>query len=88
MTKLNKSAYEKLIKEDIQWLDRITPEEEKSPCEYGHIKMIVEQSVDHYYPDQSIEQQFKEIERLRDEKDQALHFIMRPRVTSRKKTNY
>src|ERR1700748_836351 len=47
-TTLDKRAFEKLIEEDIKYLNEIC---EENSLERGHIVTILEQSVDCYYPD-------------------------------------
>jgi len=47
-TNLDKRAFEKLIEEDIKYLNEIA---EESSLERQHIVDILEQSVDCYYPD-------------------------------------
>lgn len=49
-TKLYKHAYEELIKEDIEILYRFIPDE--YGLERGHIRQILQDSVDHLYPPQ------------------------------------
>jgi len=43
--KITRSAYEGMIKENLEWL-----EEQPNTLENVHIKMIVERSADHEYP--------------------------------------
>jgi len=45
-TKMNRSAYQSMIKEDITWLINSTTRS----LERDHIRIILEQSVDLYYP--------------------------------------
>ena len=45
-TKLNKSAYQKLIYEDIDWLKKNTPH----TLERDHIIQVLRDSIDRYYP--------------------------------------
>jgi hypothetical protein len=42
--KLNRSAYEKMIKENLEWL-----EHQPNTIENAHIKLIVERSANHEY---------------------------------------
>lgn len=56
--KINKESYEKLIKEDILFLDKHCP----PALELDHIKAIIRDSVDWYYPDSGIGYALKRIE--------------------------
>ena len=47
--KLNKESYEKLIKEDLDYLNEHCPDS----LELDHIKLIVCSSIDWYYPDKN-----------------------------------
>lgn len=47
--KLNKESYEKLIKEDLDYLNEHCPDS----LELDHIKLIVYSSIDWYYPDKN-----------------------------------
>lgn len=44
--KIDKSAYEKLIKEDLDFLNKYCPDS----SELDHIKLIVYSSIDWHYP--------------------------------------
>ena len=71
-----KSAYEKLIKEDLDFLNKHCPD---SP-ELDHIKLIVCSSIDWYYPDKSTCTALKRIENrlkvdLQKQKDAGKQFL-------------
>ncbi len=48
-TTMNKTAFEKLIQENLDWLER-----QPRSLEREHIKEIVKQSVQFYYPDKEL----------------------------------
>lgn len=56
--KINKSAYENLIKEDLDFLNKHCPDS----LELDHIKLIICSSVDWYYPSKSTCSALKRIE--------------------------
>ena len=47
--KIDKNAYEKIIKEDLDFLNKHCPDS----LELDHIKLIVCSSIDWYYPDKN-----------------------------------
>jgi len=51
---VNKEAYQQMIKEDLEWLKSANGGN-VSGLYYGHIKQIVEQSVNYYYPESKAE---------------------------------
>lgn len=74
--KIDKRAYEKLVKEDLDFLNEHCPD---SP-ELDHIKLIVCSSIDWYYPDKSTITALKRIEcrlkvELQKQKDAGKQFI-------------
>lgn len=48
--KISKEAYEKLIKEDLDFLNKHCPDN----LELDHIKLILCSSIDWYYPEKNI----------------------------------
>lgn len=56
--KIDKNAYEKLIKEDLDFLNKHCPDS----LEFDHIKLIVCSSIDWYYPDKNTCTALKRIE--------------------------
>lgn len=56
--KISKESYEKLIKEDLAFLDRHCP----STLELDHIKAIIRDSVDWYYPSKEVGYAIRRIE--------------------------
>lgn len=74
--KIDKSAYEKLIKEDLDFLNKHCPD----TLELDHIKLIVCSSIDWYYPDKSTSTALKRIEsrlkvELQRQKDAGKQFL-------------
>ena len=49
--RLNKEAYEKLIKEDIEWLDKIIAEHSPNSLEGWHIRDVLQDSIRTHYGD-------------------------------------
>lgn len=56
--KIDKNAYEKIIKEDLDFLNKHCPDS----LELDHIKLIVCSSIDWYYPDKNTCTALKRIE--------------------------
>ena len=46
---MNREAYQKLVDEDIEWLDKIMTEHDPHSLEGKHIREIVKNSVDRIY---------------------------------------
>lgn len=74
--KISKEAYEKLIKEDLDFLNKHCPD---SP-ELDHIKLIVCNSIDWHYPDKNTCSALKRIENrlkveLQRQKDAGKQFL-------------
>lgn len=74
--KISKEAYEKLIKEDLDFLDKHCPER----LELDHIKAIIRSSIDWYYPDKNTCTALKRIENrlkveLNKQKDEGKQFL-------------
>ena len=46
---MNREAYQKLVDEDIEWLDKIMTEHDPHSLEGKHIREIVKSSVDMIY---------------------------------------
>lgn len=81
--KLNKEHYEKLIKEDLDFLNKHCPD---NP-ELDHIKLIVCSSIDWYYPDKSTCTALKRIENrlkieLHKQKDSGKQFLSGQEIDS------
>lgn len=73
---MNKSAYEKLIKEDLDFLKKHCPDS----LELDHIKLIICSSIDWHYPDKSTSTALKRIEsrlkvELQRQKDAGKQFL-------------
>lgn len=74
--KISKEAYEKLIKEDLDFLDKHCPDS----LELDHIKAIIRSSIDWHYPDKNTCTALKRIENrlkveLRKQKDAGKQFL-------------
>lgn len=74
--KIDKNAYEKLIKEDLDFLNKHCPDS----LEFDHIKLIVCSSIDWYYPDKNTCTALKRIENrlkveLQEQKDAGKQFL-------------
>lgn len=72
---INKKSYEKLIKEDLDFINKHCPD---SP-ELDHVKLIVCNSVDWYYPDKNTSSVLKRIGNSIDWgcSDKKLSFILK-----------
>lgn len=74
--KISKEAYEKLIKEDLYFLNEHCPDS----LELDHIKVIIFSSIDWYYPDENTCTALKRIENrlkveLQKQKDAGKQFL-------------
>lgn len=74
--KIDKNAYEKLIKEDLDFLNKHCPDS----LELDHIKVIICSSIDWYYPDKNTCTALKRIENrlkveLNKQKDEGKQFL-------------
>lgn len=74
--KIDKNAYEKLIKEDLDFLNKHCPDS----LEFDHIKLIVCSSIDWYYPDKNTCTALKRIDNrlkveLQEQKDAGKQFL-------------
>ncbi|MFV0326330.1 MAG: hypothetical protein ACK5LF_18470 [Bacteroides xylanisolvens] len=74
--KISKEAYEKLIEEDLDFLNEHCPES----LELNHIKAIISSSIDWYYPDKSTCTALKRIENrlkveIQKQKDAGKQFL-------------
>ena len=74
--KISKEAYEKLIKEDLDFLNKHCPDS----LELDHIKVIICSSLDWYYPDKNTCTALKRIENrlkveLNKQKDEGKQFL-------------
>ena len=74
--KISKEAYEKLIKEDLYYLNEHCPDS----LELDHIKVIIFSSIDWYYPDKNTCTALKRIENrlkveLQKQKDAGKQFL-------------
>ena len=81
--KIDKSAYEKLIKEDLDFLNKHCPD----GLELDHIKLIVCSSIDWHYPDKNTCTALKRIENrlkveLQKQKDAGKQFLSDPEIDS------
>jgi len=52
---MNRSAYQKLVDEDIEWLDKMMKEHAPNSLEGNHIREIVRNSVDRIYGKEKVE---------------------------------
>ena len=73
---ISKEAYEKLIKEDLDFLNKHCPDS----LELDHIKVIICSSIDWYYPDKNTCTALKRIENrlkveLNKQKDEGKQFL-------------
>jgi hypothetical protein len=74
--KIDKNTYEKLIKEDLDFLNKHCPDS----LELDHIKLIVCSSIDWYYPDKNTCTALKRIDNrlkveLQKQKDAGKQFL-------------
>ena len=74
--KIDKNAYEKIIKEDLDFLNKHCPDS----LELDHIKLIVCSSIDWYYPDKNTCTALKRIEnrlkvKLQEQKEAGKQFL-------------
>ena len=74
--KIDKNAYEKLIKEDLDFLNKHYPDS----LEFDHIKLIVCSSIDWHYPHKNTCTALKRIEnrfivKLQEQKDAGKQFL-------------
>ncbi len=79
--KIDKNAYEKLIKEDLNFLNEHCPDS----SELDHIKLIVCSSIDWYYPDKNTCSALERIENrlkveLQRQKDAGKQFLFNQEI--------
>lgn len=62
--RLNKEAYEKLIKEDIEWLDKMIAEHSPNSLEGWHIRDVLQDSIRTHYGDCEDKEKLNAIDHL------------------------